>query len=60
MNTNGRINYRLYVSEIKASQIHPRFIRKYRYRNGRPVSLMEKDGKLEYIHTVRDAGEFII
>jgi len=53
----GRIGYKLYVSENESfSNTQPIYIGTSQIGEGKAVTVNEKDGKLEYIHTVRDAG----
>lgn len=55
--TNGRIDYKLYVSENESfTNTRPIYIGRQQIGEGKSVTVNETSGKLEYIHTVRDAG----
>ena len=55
--TGGRIAYKLYVSENDSfTNTQPIYIGNSQIGEGKAVSINETSGKLEYIHTVRDAG----
>lgn len=55
--TGGRIGYKLYISENEAfANTQPIYIGNEQIGEGKAVSVNEKTGKLEYIHTVRDPG----
>ena len=52
-----RIDYKLYISEDSSfTNTPPIYIRQADIGPGRPVSVNESTGKLEYVYTVRDAG----
>ncbi|NSW90189.1 MAG: fibronectin type III domain-containing protein [Firmicutes bacterium] len=52
-----RIDYKLYISEDRSfTNTPPIYIRQFDIGPGRPVSVNENTGKLEYIYTVRDPG----
>lgn len=55
--TGGRIAYKLYVSESgNFANTQPIYIGNAQIGDGKAVTVNESTGKLEYIHTVRDAG----
>ncbi len=55
--TTGRIDYKLYISENDSfTNTQPIYIGNPQIGEGRAVTINETSGKLEYIHTVRDAG----
>jgi len=56
-NSNGRIGYRLYVSDSESfNNTAPIYIDSTNIGPGRPVQVNEAEGKLVYKHTVREAG----
>lgn len=56
-NSGGRIDYKLYVSENSSfTNTPPIYIGQGQIGQGKPVTVNEATGKLEYIHTVRDPG----
>lgn len=56
-NSNGRIDYKLYISEnSNFTNTPPIYIGKDQIGADKPVKVNESTGKLEYIHTARDAG----
>mgnify|MGYP001168289236 CR=1 FL=1 len=56
-NTNGRIDYKLYISENgNFTNTPPIYIGKDQIGPDKPVKVNESTGKLEYIHTARDPG----
>ncbi|MDQ2087864.1 fibronectin type III domain-containing protein [Herbivorax sp. ANBcel31] len=56
-NTDGRIDYKLYISENDTfANTPPIFIGEEQIGEGRSVSVDEATGKLEYVHNVRDPG----
>jgi len=56
-NSNGRIGYRLYVSDSDSfNNTAPIYIDATNIGPGRPVQVNEAEGKLVYTHTVREAG----
>jgi len=55
--SSSRIKYKLYISEDKSFTNTPAiYIESNDIGVGRPVTVNEDDGKLEYVHTVRDPG----
>lgn len=55
--SGGRIAYKLYVSENDSfTNTQPIYIGNSQIGEGKAVTINETSGKLEYIHTVRDAG----
>lgn len=55
--TSGRIDYKLYISENGSfTNTQPIYIGDPQIGDGKAVTVNETSGKLEYIHTVRDAG----
>ncbi|HHW48278.1 MAG TPA: fibronectin type III domain-containing protein, partial [Clostridiaceae bacterium] len=57
-NSNGRIGYKLYVSDSdKFSYVPSRYIDPSSIGPGKPVQVNQADGKLEYIHTVSEPGK---
>ncbi|HHW00864.1 MAG TPA: fibronectin type III domain-containing protein [Clostridiaceae bacterium] len=56
-NSNGRIGYRLYVSDSESfNNTAPIYIDPANIGPGKPVQVNEAEGKLVYKHTVREAG----
>ncbi|NLU26173.1 MAG: fibronectin type III domain-containing protein [Hungateiclostridium thermocellum] len=56
-NTDGRIGYKLYISENGSfANTPPIYIGKDQIGPDKPVKVNESTGKLEYIHTARDPG----
>jgi hypothetical protein len=54
---NGRIGYKLYVSENDSfANTQPIYIEDKDIGDGKAVTVNKTNGKLEYTHTVRDAG----
>jgi len=57
-NSNGRIGYKLYVSDSdKFSNVPSRYIDSSSIGPGKPVQVNQSEGKLEYIHTVSEPGK---
>lgn len=55
--TQGRISYKLYISENDSfTNTQPIYIGNSQIGEGKAVTVNEENGKLEYIHNVRDAG----
>lgn len=55
--TQGRISYKLYISESELfSNTQPIYIGNSQIGEGKAVTVNEANGKLEYIHNVRDSG----
>lgn len=55
--TQGRIQYKLYISENDSfTNTQPIYIGDSQIGEGKAVTVNEINGKLEYIHNVRDAG----
>ena len=55
--TRGRIPYKLYISENDSfTNTQPIYIGDSQIGEGKAVTVNETNGKLEYIHNVRDAG----
>lgn len=56
-NSGKRMDYKLYISESKTfANSYPIYIGQEQIGQNGPVTVNEATGKLEYIHTVRDAG----
>ena len=56
-NSGKRMDYKLYISESKTfANSYPIYIGQEQIGQSGPVTVNEATGKLEYIHTVRDAG----
>lgn len=54
---NGRIDYKLYISENDSfANTQPIYIGNSQIGEGKAVTVDKTNGKLSYIHTVRDAG----
>ena len=52
-----KLNYKVYISESEAVEnTPPIYITNQDIGDGKPVSVNEADGKLEYVHSVSNPG----